>query len=145
MDKAGLIAAYERAIDSPAKRMDLIEGLIANQHDISALGLESYLVEVLRADPNPIVRHEAAFVLGRLKDCGQIGGDVAVSALCIAACEDPSLVVRHEAVEALACFEHDEASSVLVNLLYHDHSDIRATASISLERRNELPSPECPA
>lgn len=143
MDKAGLIAAYERAIDSPAKRMDLIEGLIANQHDISALGLECYLVEVLRADPNPIVRHEAAFVLGRLKDCGQIEGDAAVSALCVAACEDPSLVVRHEVVEALACFEHDEASSVLVNLLSHDHPDIRATASISLERRNELPAPRC--
>ena len=54
------------------------------------------LINVLRSDPEPLVRHEVAFVLGR------VGGQKQVMAVRAALERDPSFLVRHEAAMALA-------------------------------------------
>ncbi len=127
---------YNGAMCSPARRMDLIEKQSREGHRHDAAELEIFLVKVLRNDSDPIVRHEAAFVLGRLKASGWISGEIAVSSLCAAACDDLSRVVRHEATEALPSFEGEEVDRTLLQLLQNDDRDIRATAAISLERRS---------
>lgn len=127
---------YNDAKCSPARRMDLIEQQTRVGHRQDATELEIFLVEVLRNDSDPIVRHEAAFVLGRLKASDWIIGEFAVPALCAAACDDLSRVVRHEATETLPCFEGPEVDRTLRQLLQNDDPDIRATAAISVERQN---------
>ena len=135
MSLIDLNLAYEKAVHSPARRMDLIEELQREGYDLDRGDLERFLVEVLGMDPDPIVRHEAAFAMGRLKTRDRIGGNVAAPALCASACKDSSLVVRHEATETLHCFEGKEVERTLVRLFHDDDPDIRATAAISLERR----------
>src|SRR5690242_11536035 len=62
---------------------------------------ENILVRVLELDPDPIVRHEAAFALYKLNKKGQIAGKIALQALCKSARSDISTVARHEAAESL--------------------------------------------
>ena len=119
---------------SPARRMDLIGELASEACDLDPSDLEHFLVEVLGKDLDSIVRHEAAFVLGQLKKFGRIEGKISAQALCRAACDDESLVVCHEAAEALHSFEEEVVKFTLEQLLHHENRDIRATAVISLER-----------
>ena len=119
---------------SPALRKLWIEKVSeASPECESTVGLEEVLVTFLEEDPDPIVRHEAAFALGRLFGRGCIIGDLALDALCIAAKDDLSLVVRHEAAEAMAVFEYDRVSHVLEELLHDSEEDIVATARLALE------------
>ncbi len=127
--------AYEKAYCSPAQRMDLIEEVAGPRSSLDGDSMEHFLVNVLERDPDPIVRHEAAFVLRHLKTHRRISGNVAKRALCTSARKDESIVVRHEAMEALHCFEGEEVERTLLSMLEHDEPDIRATAAISLERR----------
>jgi HEAT repeat protein len=115
--------------------MDLIEDLADQWSVLEGDTLEYFLVDVLRRDPDPIVRHEAAFVLRHLKTHSRISGNIAKRALCTSAREDESIVVRHEAMEALHCFEGKDVECTLLSMQGHNEPDIRATAAISLERR----------
>jgi len=97
--------------------------------------VEEILVRVLRHDKNSVIRHEAAFALGRLCASQAISGHMAVDALCKSANEDLSLLVRHEAVESLGFVPHPNALKTLSVLLNHPDSDISQTAEIALQRQ----------
>jgi hypothetical protein len=94
----------------------------------AADSLERTLTAVLYRNTNPIVRHEAAFILGKLYRAQRIRGTRALIALCEAANSDESVVVRHEALEVLAAFPHQRA----LNALQKRFQILRPTWSLRL-------------
>lgn len=96
--------------------------------------IEKCLVAILSEDPNGIVRHEAAFVLGELYERHIISGDLALQALMRAARCDASVVARHEAIESLAAFRGDQVRDLLLELASDRNDDIAKTAAIALEQ-----------
>ena len=123
---------------SACQRMDILEKLIGGIDGDDKYYVEDLLVNVLRSDENPIVRHEAAFVLGKLYELGDIQGEITLSQLCDTSLSDSSVVVRHEAAEVLGCFNADKAVATLQFLVNDPNRDISATAQISLERLMEV-------
>lgn len=93
---------------------------------------------ILRAHPNPITRHEACFIAGELHIADFI------SDLKDAVVTDPSLVVRHEAIEALGRMKGSDVPAIdafLVDIMndrkdnpYFNHSDIIATVEMARKR-----------
>lgn len=123
---------------SAATRMDALEE-IANRGEIDLPdSLERFVVDVLVNDSNSIVRHEAAFAVGRLMSQGLIRGKAAKSALMRAAVHDSSNVVRHEATEALWCFKGPDVTELLEKLSQDDDTAVSETARISLSRAGIL-------
>ena len=118
---------------TPAVRLDAVEALGQGRGCMGEF-LENLLVNVLRTDLDPIVRHEAAFSLGKLMQRNAIPGRCASRQLCVSAVEDKSVIVRHEAIEALWCFKDLTVQTTVKTLLDDRHPDIRATAKITLER-----------
>jgi len=57
--------------------------------------------EILFHHTDPIVRHEAAFVLGEIRYRNDIDRTVAIRSLRLAWRQDPSIVAKHEVIEAL--------------------------------------------
>ncbi len=96
--------------------------------------IETFLVEVLKQDADPIVRHEAAFVIAHVRACKRMIGSLALHALCISAEKDQSLIVRHEALEALGEFPEPQALKTIVKFITSRNNDLRATARISLAK-----------
>ena len=103
--------------------------------------VEGVLVEVPRTDPNPIVRHEAAFGLGRLYSQHKAADSDRIDGLCAAALSDRSSVVRHEAAESLGEFPYPQARQSLRLLLDDPDEDVVETARISLARLSQLAPP----
>lgn len=122
---------YQKKKQNPAERFDMIEEILETKLDAARKKLEIFLVHVLERDEDPVIRHEAAFVLGKLKDRNTINGDLASRALCLTVNKDASLIVRHEALEALCSFEGEAVGALLEQFLDHENTDIRATAAIS--------------
>ncbi len=94
-------------------------------------GAVALLGQVLREDPDPVVRHEAAFVLGELAD------PAGVAALAEAAEGDASALVRHEAAEALGWIATPESQRALRLALKDPVSEVVRTAEISLAMHRE--------
>jgi HEAT repeat protein len=118
----------------PPKRMDLVESLVDGIGNLPGDLVETLLVQVLRHDENCIVRHEAAFVLGRLYGRGGIPGRMAWDALAASATSDPSLIVRHEATESLGWFSVPQTTLLLKQLELDPNEEISATAKLGLLR-----------
>jgi HEAT repeat protein len=126
--------AYEAA-SHPAQRMDNVTAFL--KHKVDEIGqAERFLVSILMHDSDPIVRHEAAFVLGDFRSTGLIDDGVGSVALCNAARNDRSAVVRHEAIEALQWFSGPEVDATLAWGLKDEVEDVRLTAAISLAKRD---------
>jgi hypothetical protein len=86
----------------------------------------SQLLEAL-SDPAPIVRREAAFVLGEL------GGETVISAL-VRLAADPNTDVRLIAVDALAKIGGPRAVQALAQTVHDDNELVRARAVHALGR-----------
>jgi len=126
------------SFDLPAhERMDLVEGLGHADEPLDQQFLQYVLIQVLKKDPNAIVRHEAAFSLGSLHCRGRNFSGAAIEALCDAAQNDPSNVVRHEAAEVLGWIVSPKVRKVLELLLCDISDDVVDTARISLDRHNQ--------
>lgn len=123
---------------SPAKRMDYLEVLNAGIDKRHGNAVEEILVNSLVNDDNPVVRHEVAFLLGRLYGIGSIVGKLALSALCKSVLEDVSPLVRHEAAESLAWFQNPEALNALKQLTQDPSPDVVATACIAIEQLQNI-------
>ncbi|HEX4466740.1 MAG TPA: HEAT repeat domain-containing protein, partial [Solirubrobacteraceae bacterium] len=81
------------------------------------------LREVLASDPDPVIRHDAAFVLGAMM------AEEAEEALVAAALHDPSFLVRHESFESLAFFPPTANVMAAIEAGVSDaHPDVRETA-----------------
>ncbi len=89
---------------------------------------------VLFHHPNPIVRHEAAFVLGEFEYRDEFEKCASIRNLRIASRTDTSIVAKHEAIEALgetfAPYSVGAAADMAKILRWpeHYHPDIVATA-----------------
>jgi len=95
------------------------------------------LQKVLAQDPDPIVRHEAAAQLLKI-ETKKPGLTVNLrpqiqAALIKSVCEDNSVIVRHESMEALAYIGDRGAMSVLESLVGHANADINCTAKIACD------------
>lgn len=121
----------------PAERMDLISSLLCLV-ETDWRFVENFAARVILDDDNQIVRHEAAFVLGELRETGRIAEGVGAAALLKAATCDKSPVVRHEAAEAIYCFNSASVDQILTQLLCDEVEDVRVTAAISLSWRRKF-------
>src|SRR5207245_3637343 len=79
----------------------------------------------LKADPSPLVRHEAAFSLGQLEFKS------AVPALLEAMANDDSVLVRHESAVDLGSIGEETARSGLIDGLREPDEDVRLTAEVA--------------
>jgi HEAT repeat protein len=86
----------------------------------------SYIAQVLKNDPNELVRHEAAFSLG------QMGYSSGVVPLEDATKNDPSMFVRHEAVIALGVIGSPNATETLEKALDDPDGPVRESAVVAL-------------
>ncbi len=121
-------------IVSPAKRMDALERLSEGVEKHHGPVIEKILTDSLSTDDNSVVRHEIAFLLGRLYGQGCINGHLALDALCRSALTDSSPLVRHEAAASLGWFQNQKALQVLDELKRDPHPDVVATAWIAIEQ-----------
>ncbi len=99
------------------------------------------LCEVLKNDPSPLTRHEAAFTLG------QLGYRSAVPALVEAMLHDESPIVRHESAVALSSIGDDAVVTRLKEAMKDKDEDVRNSALIAFEyltylRRKRDSAPE---
>jgi HEAT repeat protein len=116
------------------ERMDSLEKLLESNLDFDPEYVEEVLVRVLASDADPVVRHEAAFVLGKLHQRGKISGQKALDQLCWSAFSDSSVIVRHESAETLGYFNDPRAAAALERLAADPNPDVAATAQIGLAR-----------
>jgi len=120
-----------------SKRMEHIAAISRGTWGQDTQCIEEVVIRVMIGDSNSVVRHEAAFALGRLYRNHLIEGRLAVEALSRSAMSDPSLLVRHEAAESLGSFVPLEcAVATLLELSKDDNDDLSSTAKIGLERLN---------
>ena len=85
------------------------------------------LARVLKEDPSPLTRHEAAFTLG------QLGFRSAVPALVDAMLRDESPIVRHESAVALSSIGDDDVISQLERAIEDKDEDVSNSALIAFE------------
>ncbi len=85
------------------------------------------LCAVLKEDPNPLTRHEAAFTLG------QLGHSSAVSALVEAMSNDESPIVRHESAVALSSIGDDSIIPQLERAISDKDEEASNSAMIAYE------------
>ena len=82
---------------------------------------------VLKDDPSPLTRHEAAFTLG------QLGYRTAAPALVEAMLNDESPIVRHESAEALSSIGDDAVLPELEKAIRDKDEDVSNSALIAFE------------
>ena len=85
------------------------------------------LCRVLKEDPSPLTRHEAAFTMG------QLGYRSAVSALVEAMRNDVSPIVRHESAVALSSIGDDAVIPELQKAIADQDEDVSNSALIAFE------------
>jgi deoxyhypusine monooxygenase len=85
------------------------------------------LFKVLKEDPSPLTRHEAAFTLG------QLGYRSAVPGLVDAMLHDESPIVRHESAVALSSIGDDSVLPELERSIEDEDEDASNSALIAFE------------
>ena len=110
-----------------ADRFDIIHSLSSAKTEL----VRRLLINVLRVDPSPLVRHEAAFVLGCL------GGRKQAMAVRMALKSDMSFLVRHEAAMALAEIGAPEDVPALTARLGDRSPEVSISCRVALVRIRE--------
>jgi HEAT repeat protein len=131
---AEIRAELEASASLPGRRMDLVRSIMDQALELDGQEMEDLLAGVFRDDPDPIVRHEAVFIIGCLVSWGRIKGEEAFPLIRDASLQDPSVVVRHESIEALSNYHTPASIAVCVQALEDPHVEVSATARITLER-----------
>jgi deoxyhypusine monooxygenase len=85
------------------------------------------LCRILKEDPSPLTRHEAAFTLG------QVGFKSTASALVEAMVHDPSPIVRHESAVALSSLGDASVLPDLEKAIKDPDEDVSNSALIAWE------------
>ncbi|MGF1580118.1 MAG: HEAT repeat domain-containing protein [Gemmataceae bacterium] len=133
-DVAEWLRGMQSIEKTPAQRMLCVTWIGEQVTKPVPQPLEEVLCQVCLHDGDPVVRHEAAFVLGLLYSLEAIEGSQALDTLCESSQNDPSIVVRHESAEALAFFPVQKAIDVLSDLVEDESHDVVTTAQIALEK-----------
>lgn len=84
------------------------------------------LSKVVKEDPNPLVRHEAAFTLG------QLGYPSGVPALIDGMLNDDNILVRHEAAVALGSIGDQSVRNALMKAIKDPDEFVRQSAIVAL-------------
>lgn len=87
------------------------------------------LIQGLKTDPSPIVRHEFAFALGETAAIEKAG-----EALKEAVRNDPNIFVRHEAILALATLGKEKFIPFIEEYVNDPEIEMAESAQIALER-----------
>lgn len=103
-----------------------------NNDDSNREKIAEMLEYVLKFDDNDIVKHEACFQLGEHKFFSKI------DTLVNSALNDPSEIVRHEAVEAFGLMQAFNHRDVIRKALEDENSGVRQTASFVLKQLDRL-------
>ena len=98
---------------------------------LKSVKMDNYVVDslmkALAKDPNAVIRHDAAFILGERKV------KQAHKLLCKMALKDKSPLVRHEATESLVDLPFTDEAKKTLNILLKDNiKEARETAQIVL-------------
>lgn len=119
-------SAYERF-----EALEHFTALISNEADVL------HLITILHNDDDPIVRHEAAAQLLRAETIKpDATGDmraIICAALVKALEKDSSIIVQHEALEALAYIGDAETLRVLDSFRNSPNPDIRSAANVAFD------------
>lgn len=94
--------------------------------DMGGEDVVPHISNILKNDPNELVRHEAAFSLGQM--CLRSG----IKPLEEATKNDPSLFVRHEAAVALGVIGSQDAKETLQKALEDSSEQVRDSAVVAL-------------
>jgi hypothetical protein len=119
--------------DDESKRWDAVwlAGEIAEVSDSNSqlfLQVSDLMVWVLENDTNGVVKHEACFQIAARNMRDKIP-DLIKSAL-----DDPSILVKHEAIESLGLMRAFEAEKDIEKASSHTNPDVRETARFVLKR-----------
>lgn len=120
-EMAHLVSIFQYSSD--ATRYKIVSELI----DLEYTGARPLLLDTLKNDKNPLIRHEAAFglgILGNSSDC---------EALIDAMLNDSDPMVRHEAAIALAAIGGKESLLGLKTALQDSMSAVSASASYAIQ------------
>jgi deoxyhypusine monooxygenase len=107
-----------------AVRFDLVHSLSA----INSSKVRGLLSYVVRSDPSPLVRHEAAFAIG----C--VGGASELTAVREALEHDPSFLVRHEAAMAIAEIGGPSELSLLQTGMSDANEEVAVSCEVAIAR-----------
>ena len=129
----------EISSDSAVDRMRALKRIGEGFEPTHRDDVVSMLCLTVDFDPNPVVRHEAAFLISDLTKRGLIGAgpdgrDRGLEALLDAAF-DGSVLVRHEVALSLAAFDHPAAKDTLRRMLQDCCGDVRVSAELAIEER----------
>ena len=119
--------------DDESLRIDSV-WLLSEMRDFVKVGDPLYekiadmLVWVLQNDKNGVVKHEAAYEIGKQNMINKIPD------LLQAAVHDDDVLVRHESVEALGLLKTDEFKERMKVCLNDPAKEVRATAMFFLKR-----------
>ena len=119
--------------DDESLRIDSV-WLLSEMRDFVKVGDPLYekiadmLVWVLQNDKNGVVKHEAAYEIGKQNMINKIPD------LLQAAVHDDDVLVRHESVEALGLLKTDEFKERMKVCLNDPAKEVRATAMFVLKR-----------
>ena len=119
-----MIEILENGEADAEQRIQAVFGLLKDESPEAFAALSKTLTD----DPSPIVRHEAAYVLG------EKGTEEAITCLIQSIKHDPNDFVVHEAALALGNTRDQRAKEVLEELLNHHKQDVIQTAQIALDR-----------
>ena len=125
----------------PAWRMTALENLFRWLSKEEARDTIDVFTNLFAKEPNSVVKHEFAFVLGRICQKGWCEKERILPSLVDAAFTDPSPLVRHEAAEALRCFNIDDVGDALTRLSEDSNPDVASTAALV---RDQLTSEQQP-
>jgi deoxyhypusine monooxygenase len=122
------LSQFISLLDGLEKRPLLIRvHAVCMLEDIGDESVVQQLCRILKEDPSPLTRHEAAFTLG------QLGYRSAVPALVEAMRNDPSPIVRHESAVALSSIGDESALPELESAIRDKDEDVSNSALIAFE------------
>lgn len=130
----------------PSIRFEVLEKFYSYVEDDNDINL---IINILDDDPDPCVRHEAAAQLFRIElkknDLLQNLKSKAIEILFRKATTDPSIVVQHESIEALAYLVGPEHLEQLRVFIDSNDLDIQSTATIAFHTAKKRIESKTPA
>jgi HEAT repeat protein len=101
---------------------------------------QDMLFIALKEDECDIVRHEAAFIIGKIFEEGKMHSGSAALVALLGATRDPSILVRHEVALALGKFDCHEAFGALIHLASDCSPEVQRSARFALTEQRERKS-----
>lgn len=122
------------SLHTKIEKLRLIENLDTIYDQYTPESVEAGLLEIVQHDENPVIRHEAAFHLGKLNSTLTFNEKKIIEIFEHVLNSDRSIVVKHEVLEALGFLDSPESIALLTRYSQHSDPDISTSADLSLNR-----------